>query len=185
MWPWYYVAWYLLSLVNMFQILWRPSGSGSQCWQNYNSMGKCKRDVISLLTHWSYIFLALTNHIYNPDLCPSYHTPCTIYRARDLNNLEIAIQWRHNEREASQIIAVSVVYSTVCSGVDQRKHQSSAPLAFVSGIHRSSGIHRWPVNSPHKGPVTQKMLPFDDVIWSGGQKPNDFFIISGSIKWSP
>ena len=26
------------------------------------------------------------------------------------------------------------------------------------------GIHRWPVNSPHKGPVTQNMFPFNDVI---------------------
>ena len=26
------------------------------------------------------------------------------------------------------------------------------------------GIHRWPVNSPHKGPVTRKMFPFDDVL---------------------
>ena len=41
---------------------------------------------------------------------------------------------------------------------DQRKHQSSTSLAFVWGIHR------WPVNSPHKGPVAQKMFPFDDVI---------------------
>ena len=39
-----------------------------------------------------------------------------------------------------------------------KKHQSSASLAFVGGIHR------WPVNSPHKGPVTRKMFPFDDVI---------------------
>ena len=46
---------------------------------------------------------------------------------------------------ASQITGVSFVYSTVCSGIDQRKHQSSASLAFVRGIHRS------PVNSPHKG----------------------------------
>ena len=28
------------------------------------------------------------------------------------------------------------------------------------------GIHRWPVISPHKGPVTRKMFPFDDVIMS-------------------
>ena len=47
---------------------------------------------------------------------------------------------------------------TIYSSVDQRKHQSSASLAFVGGIHRS------PVNSPHKGPVTRKMFPFDDVI---------------------
>ena len=46
----------------------------------------------------------------------------------------------------------------VCSGQDQRKHQSSASLAFVRGIHR------WPVNSPHKGPVTRKMFPFHDFI---------------------
>ena len=59
---------------------------------------------------------------------------------------------------ASQITSVSIVYSTVCSGVDQGKHQSSASLAFVRGIHRS------PVNSSHKGPVTRKTFPLDDVI---------------------
>ena len=59
---------------------------------------------------------------------------------------------------AFPITAVSIVCSTVCSGADQRKHQSSATLAFVRGIHR------WPVDSPHKGPVTRKMFPFDDVI---------------------
>ena len=37
---------------------------------------------------------------------------------------------------ASQINSVSIVYLTVCSGADQRKHQSSASLAFVRGIHR-------------------------------------------------
>ena len=59
---------------------------------------------------------------------------------------------------ASQITSLTVVYSDVYSGVDQRKHQSSASLAFVRGIHRG------PMNFPHKWPVTQKMFPFDDVI---------------------
>ena len=59
---------------------------------------------------------------------------------------------------ASQITSLTPVYSTVYSGADQRKYQSSAPLAFVRGIHRG------PVNSPHKWPVTRKMFPFDDVI---------------------
>ena len=58
----------------------------------------------------------------------------------------------------SQITGVSIVYSTVWSGVDQRKHQSSTSLAFVMGIHQ------WPGNSPHQAPVTRKMIPFDDVI---------------------
>ena len=37
---------------------------------------------------------------------------------------------------ASQITSLTIVYSTVYSGVDQRKHQSSASLVFVRGIHR-------------------------------------------------
>ena len=63
---------------------------------------------------------------------------------------------------ASQIASLAIVYSCVYSDADQRKHQSSASLAFVRGIHRS------PVNSPHKGPVTRKMSPFDDVIMMMG-----------------
>ena len=56
---------------------------------------------------------------------------------------------------ASQITGITSVYSTVFSGTDQRKRQSSASLAIVRGIYR------WPVNSPRKGPVTRKIFPFD------------------------
>ena len=59
---------------------------------------------------------------------------------------------------ASQITSLTIVYSAVYSDADHRKHQSSASLAFVWVIHRG------PVNSPHKRPVTRKMSPFDDVI---------------------
>ena len=59
---------------------------------------------------------------------------------------------------ASQITSLMIVYSTFYLGVDQRKYQSCASLAFVRGIHRS------PVNSPHKCPVTRKLFPFEDVI---------------------
>ena len=59
---------------------------------------------------------------------------------------------------ASQMTSLTNIYSTVYSDADQRKHQSSAPPAFVLEIHRS------PVNSLHKGPVTRKMFPFDDAI---------------------
>ena len=54
----------------------------------------------------------------------------------------------------SQITSLTIVYSTVNSDADQRKHQSSAYLVFVWGI-------RW---WPLKGPVTRKMCPFYDVI---------------------
>ena len=59
---------------------------------------------------------------------------------------------------SSEITSLTIVYSTVYLGTDERKHQSSASLAFVGKIHRS------PVNCPHKGPVTRKIFPFDDVI---------------------
>ena len=63
---------------------------------------------------------------------------------------------------ASQITCLAIVYSTVNS--DQRKHQSSASLAFVRGIHR---------------PVTRKMFPFDDVItiyWMFNIWPTEFLL---------
>ena len=60
---------------------------------------------------------------------------------------------------ASQITSLTIVYSTVYSGADQRKHQNLVSLAFVRGIHQS------PVNSPHKWPVTRSFdVFFDDVI---------------------
>ena len=67
---------------------------------------------------------------------------------------------------ASQITRVSIVCSTDGSGVDQRKSHSSTSLAIVQGIHR------WPVNSPHKRPVTRKMFPFDDVFMKLEQRVN-------------
>ena len=44
---------------------------------------------------------------------------------------------------ASQITGITIVYSTICSGADQRKHQSSTSLAFVRRIHWQQ------LNSPH------------------------------------
>ena len=61
----------------------------------------------------------------------------------------------------SQITGVLIVYSTICSSTDQRKHQSSVSLAIMGGIHQ------WLMNSLHKGPVTWKMFPFDDVFMVG------------------
>ena len=80
---------------------------------------------------------------------------------------------------ASQITNLTFVYSTVYSDTDETKHQSSASLAFVRVLHR------WLVNSPHEGPVTRKMFPFDDVIMI---LPDGLFLLPGyamSHKYSP
>ena len=72
--------------------------------------------------------------------------------------LILSLRWRHNERDGVSNHQSHDVYSTVYSRWRSKKYQSSASLAFVWGIHRGS------VNSPHKGPVTRKRFPFDDVI---------------------
>ena len=81
---------------------------------------------------------------------------------------------------ASPISGVSIVSSTVCSGTDQRIPQSSASPAFVRRIHRS------PVDSPYKGPVTRIFFPFDDVIMFplvSSHAVMDLFPIKHFSKW--
>ena len=89
-------------------------------------------------------------------LSHSWHKPIGRNKKWDLHYDDVIMTML-----ASQITSLTVVYSIVYSGVNQRKHQSSASLAFVWEIHRG------PVNFPHKWPVTRKMFPFDDVIMGG------------------
>ena len=77
---------------------------------------------------------------------------------------------------ASQITSLTIVYSTIYSDADQRKHQGSASLAFVRGIHQG------PVNSLHKGPVTRKMFPFDDAIMLKFSDAHDHH--DGAMAWA-
>ena len=72
----------------------------------------------------------------------------------------------------SQITSLTIFYWTVYSRGYKRKHQSSASLAFVRGIHW------WHVNSPHKRPATRKMFPFDDVI-----SFSDVYFIVVAVRW--
>ena len=95
---------------------------------------------------------------------------------------------------ASQIASLTIVYSIVYLSADQRKHQSSALLAFVRGVR---GSHRRPVNSSHKEPITRKMFLFDDVImkvvsrigWSTADKLRPFDkirvmgVFNASMQW--
>ena len=67
---------------------------------------------------------------------------------------------------ASQITSVSNVCSIIWSGADQRKRQCSGSLAFFV-----RGIYRWSVDSPHKGPVTWEMSPFDNSSWWSSSCP--------------
>ena len=77
---------------------------------------------------------------------------------------------------ASQITGVSIARSSLCSGADESKHQNSAPLAFVRGIHR------WPMDSPLKRPVTRKMVPFDDIVKKHVGQHSMFVVMEKNIS---
>ena len=71
----------------------------------------------------------------------------------------MTLQWRHNERDGvSDHQRHKCLPNGLCA---DKQHQSPASPAFVRGIHR------WPVNFPHKGSVTRKTFPCDDIIMNG------------------
>ena len=89
------------------------------------------------------------------------------------------LQWRHNELDGVSNHRCLDYFLNRFFRRKSKKHQSSASLAFVRGIHR------WPVNSPHKGSVTLKIFPFDDVVMISPQwtlYPPDF---SEPLKFHP
>ena len=119
----------------------------------------------------------LCSRFYNTNQFDSimHHSPCMWMYVVELNFTQkqpptptnhlrgrfipVPAPWHYNNVimgvMAYQITSLTIVYSTVCSGADQRKHQSSASLAFVRGIHRwPVNSPLLPVNSPQKWPVT-------------------------------
>ena len=82
----------------------------------------------------------------------------------------MTLQWGHNGRDGYQIISITIVYSTVYSGADLRRHQSSASLAFVRGIHRTG---EFPAQMASN---VEKMFPFDDVIMNGSRHIIPYYV---------
>ena len=79
---------------------------------------------------------------------------------------------------ASQITSLTIVYSTVYARCRSKKLQTSASLAFVRGIHRS------PVNSPHKRPLMQKKFPFDGTIINFGSATKGALKHCSDVTWT-
>ena len=113
----------------------------------------CQQMVVRLSVTRIYKRHGLTHVWKQPSLYPGAITKRVLYVNNVIHCSDVIM-----DTMASQVTSLTIVYSIVCSDADQRRHQSSASPAFVRGIHR------WPVNSPHKRPVTRKMFPFDDVV---------------------
>ena len=102
----------------------------------------------------------------------------------------MSLQWRHNECDGvSNHQPHDCLLNRLFRRVSKKKNQSSASPASVWGIHR------WPVNFPHKWPVTRKMFSFDDVtmvtrvglysllVWLVGRTVNEVHQYLISPKW--
>ena len=75
------------------------------------------------------------------------------------HSLLVSIQWRHNERDSvSNRRRLDYLLIRLFRRRSNKKIKAPRHWPFVRGIHR------WPLNFPHKGPVTRRMFPFGDVI---------------------
>ena len=100
------------------------------------------------------------------------HFTATNHGSKD-QRITVTSRWA---RWRLTLLASRLFAPTVCSGADQRRHQNFASLAFVRGIHR------WPVDSPHKGQVMRKVFPYDDLITKTKQIPNKYCLSSWHIS---
>ena len=123
------------------------------------------------------VLTLITHHVQTPDINHAHmllEMVQAFFESNNSHNNDVIMS-----AMASQVTSLTIVCSTVYSGADRRKHQSSTSRAFVRGIHR------WPVNSPHKGPVTRKTFPLDDVImgpWSPLLMRKDLYIVPLTIR---
>ena len=72
--------------------------------------------------------------------------------------LSFLLQWRHN---GHTVFSNHRPLDCILKRLFRRKSKKTSKLRATG---HCKGNHRWPVNSPHKWPVTRKMFPFDDVI---------------------
>ena len=93
----------------------------------------------------------------------TFHTCCQIIHDFTTLYTRTALQWRHNDHDG-----VSNHQSLRCllNRVFKRRWKKTSNLR-VTGL--CAGNSPGPVNSPHKGQVTRKMFPFDDVIMETGR----------------
>ena len=109
----------------------------------------------------NYVGKYLISKVYLKLIVWNFYIRCSFFSIVLMNNTPVrsrhgmycALQWHHAKRSG-----ISVVCSNASSSIDHWKYQSSTLLAFARGILW------WSMDSSHKGPVTWKMLPFDEVI---------------------
>ena len=148
-----------------------PTSNHDECWQmrhmsthtkDEDTMNHQKTPCTLNEMYWHLTFVLVQNEVWYEKFTMK---PVLVNNVWVIGaNWPRTLQWRPRAT-ASQITSLRIVHSTVYSRRRSKKHQNSASVAFVGGIHL------WPVNSLHKGSVTRKMFPFDNVIMNIGAVP--------------
>ena len=151
---------YLIQILRNFVCLWHTV----QCPNRFKILHRawpCPVQNLKTIPPWRNQFGANGNSSGYELIMSTERMSCMvtlIYRSQPILNKISHYNDVKMSKMASQITSLTIVYSTVYSGVDRWKNQRSASLAFARAIRG------WPVNSPHKWPVTLEMFPFDAVI---------------------
>ena len=101
----------------------------------------------------------------------------------DLNGLlddigySLALQWRHYERDG---VSNHQNHDCLLNSLFRCRLKKVSKLRVTGLCVR--GIHQWPVNSPHKGPVTRKMYPFDVIMTSSWKPPLQAILKQCSVE---
>ena len=88
----------------------------------------------------------------------------------------ITLPWRHNGRDS---VSIHQPPDCLLNRLFRRRSKRTPKLRVI-GL--CGGIHRGPVYSPHKWPVTRKMSPFDDVIMKYIVSPILFLCMKDSMR---
>ena len=76
-----------------------------------------------------------------------------------LYQYSVSLQWRHYDRDS---ISNHQPHNYLPNRLFRRRSKKTSKLR-VTGLC-GQGIHWWPMNSLHKGPVTRKTFPFNDIM---------------------
>ena len=126
--------------------------------------------------------------------CSNANIATLKYRAKFILLFYSELNYQDNQPNHSKMEAVSHWRRNGRDGVSNHQpHDCLLNCLFTRGSKKTSklaslafvwGIHRWPVNIPHKGPVTRKMFPFDDVIMcilDISHRPRSFYLHWGRM----
>ena len=110
-----------------------------------------------MLTHWSYRNLALSHRFLKTAIAKVTFRKIHDSKLVFGQGSRVALHWRHNDHDG---VSNHQPHGCLLSCLFRRRSKKTSKLR-VTGL--CVGNSPGPVNSPHKGPVTRKMFPFDDV----------------------